>query len=304
MSPSPQELRGYSPRRSIRPLALSIIISWFTYDTILVLGTPGSIIVPFLKVFKRTKVIFNFGGFEWKRDKWNTLGKWYLKKSESVAIKHSNLMIADNQHFVNYINDAYNKKSVLIEYGGNHVSHKNIEESLAGKYPFLKTNYYLSVSRAQPDNNLHVLLDCFASVPDKILVLISNWNICDYGKELKKNYSGINNLFLVDAVYDLSELDTIRSNCFAYIHSHSFCGTAPSLVEAMNLGLPVISYDNETNRFTTENEAFFFKDADNLKTILTKILPGDLDINGKKMKAIAEKRYSWERISKLYADIF
>src|SRR3989339_1461609 len=53
----------------------SIIISWFTYDTLLILGTSGSIILPFLRIFKKTKTIVNFGGLEWKRDKWGKFGR-------------------------------------------------------------------------------------------------------------------------------------------------------------------------------------------------------------------------------------
>jgi len=56
---------------------VSIILSWFKFDSILILGTGGTIILPFLKLFKNTKTIVNFGGLEWKRDKWGKFGQWF-----------------------------------------------------------------------------------------------------------------------------------------------------------------------------------------------------------------------------------
>ena len=103
---------------------ISIIISWFKYDSILILGTGGSLILPFLRIFKNTKTIINFGGLEWKRDKWGKFGQWFLRLTEKVAIKNATVIVADNQHFCDYILEEYGKQSVLIEYGGDHTTKK------------------------------------------------------------------------------------------------------------------------------------------------------------------------------------
>jgi len=283
---------------------ISIIISWFKYDTLLILGTPGCIILPFLKLFKKTKTIVNFGGLEWERDKWGKLVRLYLKISEKIAINYATKIVADNQHFCDYIKNRYKKESVLIEYGGDHTSQISIDSSLILKYPFLKTEYDVSVSRAQPDNNLHLLLEAYSKIPERNLVLISNYNKFKYGRELKKKYSGFPNLFLQEAIYEINELDAIRSNAKLYIHSHSFCGTAPSLVEAMHLGLPVIAFDVPANRFTTENEALYFKEVSDLTNII-KNLSKSLETRiGVKMKEIAFKRYIWKQISDKYSTLF
>lgn len=283
---------------------LSIIISWFRFDSLLILGTPGVLIIPILRVFKKTRTIINFGGIEWKRDKWNWAGRLFLKITESVAVKFAACMIADNQYFVDYIKATYRRPSTLIEYGGNHTKKRPVTVQILIKYPFVANEYYLSISRAQPDNNLHLLLETFSFLPKKNLVLISNWDVYKYGRCLKMKYVDFPNIFMVDAIYDLKILDVIRSNCCVYIHSHLYCGTAPSLVEAMNLGLPIIAFDNETNRFTTENRALYFKDESSLQNIILKLNQYRLNEMGKEMNEISERRYSWERISKLYAVLF
>jgi len=168
----------------------------------------------------------------------------------------------------------------------------------------LEKEYYLSVSRAQYDNNLHLVLEAFTKLPNKTLVLISNWANFEYGRNLKIQYKDFENIHMVDAVYDLSILDVIRSNCLAYIHSHTYCGTAPSLVEAMNLSLPILSYKNDTNPFTTENKSIYFENVNDLINILNNLKVEYLDMQKKEMKDIAKKRYTWDRIGKLYAELF
>lgn len=283
---------------------LSLIISWFRFDSLLILGTSGVLIIPLLRVFKKTKTIINFGGIEWKRGKWNWVGHWFLRTSESIAVKYAVCMVADNQHFVNYINATYRKPSKLIEYGGNHTSIRPITDEIQNNYPFVANDYFLSISRAQPDNNLHLLIETFTRLPTKNLVIISNWEKFKYGRNLKTKYKDFSNIFIVDAIYDLAILDVIRSNCYVYIHSHLYCGTAPSLVEAMNLGLPVISFDTETNRYTTENQALFFNDAISLKNLILKLKQSHLKELGEKMKEISDRRYSWDRIIKMYSELF
>lgn len=282
----------------------AIILSWFKYDAILILGTPGCLILPFLRPFKKTTTIVNFGGLEWKRDKWGKFGKWYLKTTEKVAMKYASIVVADNQYFCEYIQKAYKIKGVLIEYGGDHVLNRPKHEKLIAKYPFLENQYDVSVSRAQEDNNLHLVLEAYTKTPNRNIVLVSNYDKFEYGKQLKEKFSNSPNIFLQDAVYDLNELDVIRSNASIYIHSHKFCGTAPSLVEAMNLGLGVISFNMPTNRVTTEEKAYYFTTSDELSELLGKISATDILSLASDMKEIALRRYTWKRISNRYAELF
>lgn len=284
---------------------ISLLKTWFTFDYILLLGTPGSPIIPLLKLLrKKTIIATNFGGLEWKRDKWNWFVRKYLKFSERIAIKYSDIIVADNQHFVNYIKKKYNKESTLIEYGGDHAGNVDYTKNDLIKFPFLEKPYGINISRAQPDNLLHLVLEAFKENPDNTIVIVSNWDNFQYGRNLKKKYSNYKNIFIIDAIYDLNELNMLRSNASYYIHSHTFCGTAPSLVEAMYLGLPIISFDAETNRYTTEEKALFFEDLNYLSSIIKNFDKVDLKTLGLKMKEVAERRYTWKTIGQKYISIF
>lgn len=281
---------------------VSILLSVFSCDRLLILGSGGAVILPVLFLFRR-KFVLNFGGLEWKRAKWGKLTRAYLKLTEFLGVRFSGKVIVDNQYFVDYVSSEYDKQSTLIEYGGDHcVEVKNCNDKIREQYPFLGEKYFLSVSRAQEDNNIHLLLEAFFGIENYKLVVVSNWDTSTYGRDLKSRYSGVANLVLLDAIYDLSVLNAIRSGCFVYIHSHSFCGTAPSLVEMMNLGKPVLSFDAPTNFETTERKALFFKTPEDIKELVQNTYSSDFMAIGVAMKEIAYRRYRWNIITNKYLE--
>ena len=111
-------------------------------------------------------------------------------------------------------------------------------------------------------------------------------------------------IFLLDSIYDQNQIDMLRSGSFVYIHGHSAGGTNPSLVEAMNLGLPIISYDVNFNRETTENKCLYFKNISELIVILENLNETNLSEISSNMKLIADRRYTWEIVCKQYSELF
>ncbi len=288
----------------ILSILLSLKDSDKSNDVLLLLGSSGAIILPFISIFTKKNIVFNMAGLEWKRSKWNRFARWFLKYSEKIAVKYSDAIVADNKGLQDYITSEYGVKSYNIAYGGDHASKLDLTDEVVEKYPFLKEAYYVGVARAQPDNNIDVILEAFSQIPDKSLVFVANWDVSDYGKSLKEKYSKISNIHLVDAIYDLQILDQIRSNCVAYIHAQSSGGTNPSLVEAMYLELPIIASDVNFNRYTTQDKAFYFGNADEL---VDKIKYNDINEYTKcahDMKMIADKVYTWKYIIDEYEKLF
>jgi len=283
---------------------VSICYGLVKFDNLIILGFSGAFAFP-LNIFFRKKIIFNIGGIEWKKVRGSAFTSTFeikLKKwMESLCVRNSNTVIIDNDSFEDYLIKEYNIKPVLAEYGGNHAVYSIINDEILNEYPFLNKTYDLSVSRAQHDMNIHLLIDAYKLVPKRTLVVVSNWNISEYGKNLYKTYiNKYQNIILLNAIYDQSKLNVIRSNCELYIHSHSLCGTAPSLVEAMSLNLPVVAFDVPTNRSTTENKTLYFKNESDLVDLLNGITNSKLQEIRVLMSEIAKNRYTWERIAKIY----
>lgn len=273
-------------------------------DVILVLGVSGCAFLPIFRLFSKKKLVINIDGLEHRRDKWSKWVRKFLKYSEKQAVKYGDVIVTDNKGITDYVLEEYGKPSELIAYGGDHVL-TEVDEELTNKvlkqYDLKKKEYALGICRIEPENNVHVILEAFEKAKKKI-VFIGNWQKSDFGKELAEKYKNSEYVKITPAVYDLNVLNVIRSNCSVYLHGHSAGGTNPSLVEAMFFGMPLIAYDVVYNRETTENKAAYFKNTDELISLLKG--PSEAYSNGDAMLEIARRRYTWEKIARQYEALY
>ena len=280
--------------------SISLLKSYKIYDKVLILGLSGAFILPFLSKYK-DKFILNFGGLDWKRNKWSKLTQYYIKLSEKVAVLNCSQIIADNMGIKEFISNEYNRTSTLIAYGGDHAVRENIKN--IKNYDFINSDYCLTIARIQKDNNVELILNAFSRLPKSKIVIVGNWDIDKYSTDLREKFMNYNNIYLLDAIYDLNELNFIRSNANLYIHGHSAGGTNPALVEAMNLGLPIFAYESVYNQFTTNFKAKFFKTFEELLKLIKNSSENELSKLGIKMREIAIENYTWDIISKKYKKI-
>lgn len=271
-------------------------------DVLLVLGVSGCVFLPLIQLISRGKLIVNIDGLEWKRAKWGRAAKGFLKVSEWFAVRFADVVVADNKAIQDYIASTYGKPAALIEYGGDHAMPSSL--ALGERFPSIVRPYAFKVCRIEPENNLDMILEGFSKFPEMNLVMVGNWDNSDYGRALRERYQDFANLQLLDPVYEPHALNCLRGGAFLYIHGHGAGGTNPSLVEAMHLGLPVIAFGCSFNRETTEGSACYFNNADELVETLRQLRHEGRDALGQAMKSIADRRYTWRRISAEYAKLF
>lgn len=274
------------------------------YDVILILGFGPGPLMPFLPQSIKKKCILNFGGLDWKRDKWSKKAQWVIKTCEKLLVKNSTIVVSDNGKIRDYVTDEYGKDSALIAYGGDQASLLPITDELREKYPFLNGKYAFEVARIQSDNNIEMLMQAFMKAQEMPFVLVGNWKSTEWGREMKAKYEHEKPLVLLDAIYDKSILDVLRSNCYVYVHGHSAGGTNPSLCEAMYLGLPILAFSNGYNENTTNFCAKYFKDADDLCQMVRTISKDELETMRPQLKAYADEHYRWEHIAREYEKLF
>ena len=281
----------------------SLILALRTCDAALVLGVSGCIFLPIIKLFTRKKIMVNIDGLEWRRPKWGRFAKRFLLFSEKMACKYADEIVTDNRILKEYVKIRYSRDSRLIEYGADHVAKVQKRAKDAIRYPFLNKKYAFKVARIEPENNIHIILEAFSKLPYQPLALVGNWNNSQYGKDLKARFSQFKHLYLLDPIYQSEELNLLRSNAHFYVHGHSAGGTNPSLVEAMFLGLPIVSYDVIYNRVTTNNQAIFFESGIDLYQIVGNIDFQPLAQVAENLKLIAERKYTWKKMAMLYGDV-
>jgi glycosyltransferase involved in cell wall biosynthesis len=274
---------------------------WNRTDVILLLGVSGAIVLPVLRLFSSARIITNIDGIEWRRQKWRGLAKIFLRFSEKMAIRFSDEVISDNVSIAEYVKDSYGIDSHVIAYGGDQAVNVG---AIPVKEFDLPSKYSFSVCRIEPENNIHIILEAFSGLENYSLVIVGNWLNSDYGRELHRQYSAYDNFYLLDPIYNLGKLYSLRSSSEFYLHGHSAGGTNPSLVEAMHFGVPIIAFDCDFNRSTTENKALYFKDAKNLKLVISSLTESVSETVSKEMVEVAKRRYTWKTVAKQYFNLF
>lgn len=266
-------------------------------DVILLLGVSGAIALPLVRLISRARIVTNIDGIEWRRQKWRGLAKHFLRFSERLAVRFSDDVITDNGAIDEYVTRRYNVKSHVIAYGGDNAVDV---EALSVSELILPISYAFSVCRIEPENNVGLILEAFLQFGSQSLVMVGNWGNSEYGRTLRKKYASCSNLFLLDPIYSLGKLKTLRSQAMLYVHGHSAGGTNPSLVEAMHFGLPILAFDCVFNRNTTENRAIYFTTSEELVNLLRKASSLELKKIGSDMLEVAQRRFRWSEISKQY----
>ena len=272
-------------------------------ELVLFLGFGAGFLMPFLSNKSKQKIVLNFGGLDWQRNKWNVFSKAIIQLSEKLLVKNAGQIIADNPLIANYISTTYNRPSTFIAYGGDQVTKELITANDLVIYPFLQSTYAFAVCRIQPDNNIVLLIEAFkdATIP---LVVVGNWNESAFGKTTLQAFKEQPNLYLLEAIYQPKILNMLRSNCMVYLHGHSAGGTNPSLVEAMHLGLPIFAYASGYNEATTTGLAKYFNNATELKNLVNTFDVTNENIAALKMKQMAIEKYSWQVVTAAYNNVF
>jgi glycosyltransferase involved in cell wall biosynthesis len=270
---------------------------WNRVDVILLLGVSGAIALPLIRFVSSARIVTNIDGIEWRREKWQGFAKKFLRFSEKMAVRYSHEVISDNGAIADYVKQSYGVDSHVIAYGGDHAASAL---AVAVDEYHLPEKYAFAVCRIEPENNVHMVVEAFAQLSQLALVIVGNWNNSDYGRDLRNRYAGYGNLYLLDPIYDLGKLNTLRRQAQIYIHGHSAGGTNPSLVEAMHFARPVLAFDCSFNRSTTENQALFFSSADELKKLVSSLNSDITQSVALKMLEIAQRRYTWNIVAQQY----
>ena len=290
-------LNANGPQSILYDIFSLVSAMWNRNEVILLLGVSGAIVLPLVRLLSCARIITNVDGIEWRRDKWQGLAKWFLRFSEKMAVRFSHEVIADNGGIANYVKQTYGVDAHVIAYGGDHAM---AVEAVAVDEFSLPEKFAFCVCRIEPENNVHMVLKAFAALKSHALVMVGNWNNSDYGRTLREKYVAHSHIFLLDPIYDLGKLKTLRSQAAHYVHGHSAGGTNPSLVEAMHFGKPVLAFDCNFNRSTTEDRAFFFKTSAALAHLMETMDETESERVGRHMLEIAQRRYTWRIVAQQY----
>lgn len=235
------------------------------FDIVLQLGYTSSSIWNWL-FSKKSIVITNMDGLEWKRQKYNKPTQKFLLYAESLAVKYSNYLVADSIGIKKYLFDKYQVSSKYIAYGAEFFNSPT--QNIIEDYNVTKGNYDLLIARLEPENNIETILDGVVCATSKRDFLVIGKHETKYGEFLKEKYKNSSNIIFKGGIYNQNHLDNLRYFSNLYFHGHSVGGTNPSLLEAMASGALIVANENIFNKSILEDDAFYFKDKDDVKQCL------------------------------------
>ena len=271
------------------------------FDIIYQLGYTSSSIWFWLHP-KNAKIITNIDGFEYERAKYNPLVQRFLRKAEKLAVKQSDIMIADSLPIKEYIEKKFQINAVYIPYGSDLFTRPDI--SAIEKYKLTANGYYLVIARFQPDNNFEMIIEGYLkSQKEEALVLIGSYEN-KFGVYLREKFNDPRVIFM-GSIFNQNQLDNLRYYSSLYFHGHSAGGTNPSLLEAMGAGALIAAHNNPYNKDVLGKNAFYFSSAEDVEQLLKTFSDKnnyENYINAN--KELISTKYNWDKISDTYFDFF
>jgi len=284
---------------------LSVLHALFQhFDVILICNAANSVYAWLPRLFG-IPVAVNVDGVERRRQKWNAAGKSYYWLAEHFSLWFPNVIVTDARVIENYYLERYGAASVFIPYGA-------VTENRGGRGTLdllgLKPReYFLYVSRLEPENNAHLVVQAYKQVRTKkpLVVVGDAPYAADYIRRLKQTRDP--RILFPGAIYGTGYRELL-SHAFCYIHATEVGGTHPALIEAMGQGNLVIANGTPENSEVVGNTGILYKknDIGDLARALQ-----DIENNAQAYeplrfaaRARIEENYSWSSVVTQYERLF
>jgi glycosyltransferase involved in cell wall biosynthesis len=266
-------------------------------DAAIVFNAANAPLLPALRA-ARIPVATHVDGLEWKRAKWGPLGRRYYRTAESLAVRWSDVLIADARGIADYYRREFQAPTTLLTYGAPLIEPGADRLAELGLTP---GGYHLVVARFEPENHVDMIVDGYRrSAATKPLIVVGS---APYAEEYTRRVHGLGDerVRFLGGVWDQQQLDQLYANCFTYVHGHSVGGTNPSLLRAIGAGAAVLAYDVDFNREVVEAVGRYFSDAAGVAELLERAEgdPATVALEGKRASELAE-RYDWDDVAEGY----
>jgi glycosyltransferase involved in cell wall biosynthesis len=284
---------------------LSTIHAIFQHYDVILICNAANAVFSWIPRACGTPVVVNVDGVERLRKKWNRLGKAYYRLSERMSTWFPNVIVTDARVMKQYYLDEYGADSVFIPYGA--FTERPDGSGVLDTLGLSPGGYVLYVSRLEPENNLHILIDAFEKVrTEKKLVAVGDAPYSDEYVERVHRASDPRILF-PGAIYG-SGYRELLANAFCYVHATEVGGTHPALIEAMGQGNVVIANETPENIEVLGDAGLLYRrnDPDDLARCIQNVVDSPVDYLGFKKAALARARanYSWDRVVDQYEELF
>lgn len=191
------------------------------------------------------RVVFNTDGLDWRRRKWGTLARAYLRGNYWLARKTASHLVSDSKALQRLYRDEYGVDSAFLTNGGgvHEVTDEAAHRAILAGYGVEPGGYYLQVCRIEPENNPDIVVrEYVASGATAPLLVVGGANYAsEYFDSLRATPDP--RVRFLGPVYEPERIEALFLGARAYIHGHEVGGTNPSLVTALGCGRLVLAHD-------------------------------------------------------------
>jgi glycosyltransferase involved in cell wall biosynthesis len=284
---------------------ISILHALFCrYDLLLICNAANSIYAWLPRVFG-IPVVVNVDGIERLRRKWNWMGKAYYHLCEYLSTCLPSAIVTDAKVMERYYQDRYGAPSVFIPYGARTEKSQSCEA--LEKLGLEPGEYFLYVSRLEPENNAHLVTEAFERVrTSKKLVVVGD---APYAEEYIERVRATHDprILFPGAVYG-EGYRQLQTHAFCYIHATEVGGTHPALIESMGQGSLIIANETPENTEVLGDAGILYlkNDAADLARRLQEIAIQPEKYLELRKKALERARsvYSWDSVIDQYEQLF
>ena len=252
------------------------------------------------------KSIINVDGLDWKREKWPTFAKKYIRFAEKLSGVTANAVVSDSRVVQRFYQDVYHIPTTYIAYGAE-LPRRQPGETLR-KLGLKPREYVLYVGRLVPENYAHHLVDAWQGLDTamKCVIVGDAPYVDDYKARLRAHDDP--RIIMPGYVFGEGYWE-LASNAYAFVLTSGVGGTHPALVESMAFGNCVIVHDTPENREAIGDAGLTYDGAgggEALRPVLRRLLD-DPDLVASYRRRAAERaqrKFSWEAVTDAYEALF
>ncbi|HNS72825.1 MAG TPA: DUF1972 domain-containing protein [bacterium] len=250
-------------------------------------------------------VVLNVDGLEWKRQKWNRAGKAFYRISEYLATFTPTAVVSDAREVQSYYMERFQKESTYIPYGAPETPVKSRET--LDRFGLEEREYVLYVSRMEPENNAHRVVEAFEKVKtSKKLVMVGD---APYASDYIAGLRATQDPRIIFTGYVFGQgYRELQSHAFCYVQATEVGGTHPALLEGMGYGNCVLANDVPEHHEVLGKAGCYFttREGDSLRGQLQYLLDHPLEV-ARYRQIVRERvhdRYSWDKVTSDYEALF
>lgn len=268
------------------------------FDVILICNAANSIFSFIPRLFG-TPTLVNVDGLERKRKKWNWIGRTYYLVSEWLSTFFPTAIVTDAQVIRDYYATRYHKESSMIAYGAEVA--RQADPCRLSHFGLVPNQYVLYVSRLEPENNAHLVIEAFRQVRTEWpLVIVGG---APYAQEYIGRLKATADPRVVFTGFVFGDdYRALQQNAYCYVHATEVGGTHPALIEAMGAGNCALTLRTPENLEVIGEAALSYDSVPDLSRLLQQVLDHPEMIGEYRSRAMARvlEHYNWEHITDRY----